>query len=78
MGTVCYNETIHTESLAIAMLLAIPGKRQIFAKEFAKEWVGMPFLSEAFLASLTASLTLRQCERTLRTIRTCLSVCIKS
>ena len=77
MGTVCYNETIHTESLAIAMLLAIPGKRQIFAKEFAKE-LGMPFLSEAFLASLTASLTLRQCERTLRTIRTCLSVCIKS
>ena len=47
MGTVCYNETIHTESLAIAMLLANPGKSQIFAKDFAKEWHTYPFLSEA-------------------------------
>ena len=47
MGTVCYNETIHTESLAIAMLLANPGKRQIFAKEFTKEWHTYPFLSDA-------------------------------
>ena len=61
MGTVYYNDTIHTGFLAIAMLLAIPEKRQIFAKE----WVGMPFLSKAFLASLRASLMLRQCERTL-------------
>ena len=41
------------------------GKGQIFTKEFAKEWHTYPFLSNAFLASLIASLSLRQCERTL-------------